>query len=53
MNLSINMTDGGMGWAATGFHDALPDRTCRIFYGSGTAAMATPATQPGVVTCES
>ena len=52
VNISINQVDLGAGWAATAWHDALTNRMCGIYYGSGSAALATPATLPGVVTCQ-
>lgn len=51
VNISINEADYGQGWAATGWHDALSGRPCGIFYGTGSAANAVPATAAGVVTC--
>lgn len=48
--LTVNEADG-TGWAATGYHEALSGRPCGIYYGSGSAANAGPATQPGVVVC--
>ena len=52
VNISINETNLGAGWAATGWHDAITNRVCGIFYGNGSAALATPATLSGVVTCQ-
>ena len=51
VNISINHVDLGQGWAATGFHDGLPDRYCGIYDGTGNGAAASPATLPGVVAC--
>ena len=48
--ITINEADG-TGWAATGAHTALMPAQCGIYFGSGTAANATPATSPGVVVC--
>jgi prepilin-type N-terminal cleavage/methylation domain-containing protein len=48
--ISINEADG-TGWSATGAHSALMPAQCGIYFGSGTAANATPATSPGVVLC--
>ncbi len=53
VNISINEVNLGQGWAATGYHDALPGRICGIFYGNASAANATPATTAGVVVCQS
>ena len=52
VNISINEVNLGRGWAATGYHDALPSRSCGIYYGDASAANATPATSPGVVICQ-
>lgn len=51
VTLTINEANLGQGWAATGFHSAVLGRQCGIYYGNGTSANATPATSPGVVTC--
>ena len=53
VNISINEVNLGQGWAATGYHDALPGRMCGIYYGNASAANATPATTPGQVVCQS
>jgi hypothetical protein len=39
------------GWAATGTHAGLTTQ-CGLFFGSASATAATPATVPGVVTCD-
>jgi len=52
VNISINEVNLGAGWAATGWHDALPGRVCGFYYGNASAANATPATSPGVVICQ-
>jgi len=52
VSLSVNEADPG-GWAATGWHDALPGRQCGIYYGSAGAGNATPATSAGIVVCQS
>jgi prepilin-type N-terminal cleavage/methylation domain-containing protein len=41
----------GTGWAATGTHSGLTTQ-CGLFFGSAAAAGASPATVPGVVTCD-
>lgn len=51
VNISINEVNGGVGWAATAYHDALPGDVCGIYYGSASAANAGPATAAGVVAC--
>ena len=51
VNLSVNQADG-RGWAATGWHDALPARNCGIFYGAASAGGAPPATVAGVIACQ-
>ena len=53
VNIFINEVNLGQGWAATGYHDALPGRICGIYYGNASAANATPATTPGQVICQS
>jgi prepilin-type N-terminal cleavage/methylation domain-containing protein len=53
VNISINEANLGRGWAATGYHDALPGRICGIYYGDASAANATPATAAGQVICQS
>ncbi len=53
VNISINEVNLGRGWAATGYHDALPGRICGIYYGDASAANATPATAAGQVICQS
>ena len=52
VNISVNQADG-RGWAATGWHDAHPDRQCGIFYGVASAGNASPATVAGVIACQS
>jgi len=51
VNIAVNQADG-RGWAATGWHDALPDRQCGIYYGVASAANASPATAAGVIACQ-
>jgi prepilin-type N-terminal cleavage/methylation domain-containing protein len=51
VNLSVNQADP-LGWAATGWHDALPGRQCGIYYGSASAGNAVPANSAGVVACQ-
>jgi len=51
VNISINEADG-FGWAATAYHDAVPDRQCGIFYGGASAANGSPATAAGNITCQ-
>ena len=52
VNIAINEANLGRGWAATGYHDALPGRICGIYYGDASAANATPATAAGQVICQ-
>ncbi len=52
VNVTINEATAGAGWAATGYHDALTARQCGIFYGSGSASNAVPATSAGAVVCQ-
>ena len=51
VNIAVTQSDG-RGWAATAFHDALPDRQCGIYYGVASAGNASPATAAGVIACE-
>lgn len=51
VTITVNQSDP-RGWAATGWHDALPDRQCGIYYGVASAGNATPATSAGVIACE-
>lgn len=51
VNITVNEASG-TGWAATGFHSALPDRSCGIYYGDASSSNAPPATLPGVVQCQ-
>ena len=49
--VTITESTLGSGWAATAGHAGLVGRQCGIFYGNGTAANATPATEAGVIAC--
>ena len=49
--VTITENNEGTGWAATATHAGLVERQCGIFYGTGTAANATPATEAGVISC--
>jgi len=51
VNITVNESDG-RGWAATGWHDALPDRQCGIYYGVASPGSAQPATAVGVIACD-
>ena len=51
VNITVTEADG-QGWAATAYHDAVPTRTCGIFYGTAAAGNAPPATTAGVITCQ-
>jgi prepilin-type N-terminal cleavage/methylation domain-containing protein len=51
VTITVNQSDG-RGWAATGWHEALPDRQCGLFYGVAVAANAQPATENGVIACD-
>ena len=51
VNITVNQSDG-RGWAATAWHDALPDRPCGIYYGVASAGNAAPATAAGVIACQ-
>ena len=51
VNIVVNEADG-RGWAATAWHDAVPDRQCGIFYGTASPANGTPATTAGLITCQ-
>ena len=59
-NLDITLTDAvtitineatGSGWAGTGTHSGLAGQQCGIYFGSASAAGATPANLPGVAVC--
>jgi len=50
VNITVNQSDP-RGWAATGWHDAIPTRQCGIYYGVASAANATPAATAGVISC--
>ncbi len=52
VNLFITEANKGMGWAATGYHDSMPSRTCGIYYGNASASNAEPATSSGTVACK-
>ena len=52
VTITINEAVAGSGWAATGYHNGLTARQCGIFYGTGSAANAVPATTPGTVVCQ-
>ncbi len=48
--ITINESDN-RGWAATGTHPGLSGENCAIYFGSASAANATPAVSPGAVYC--
>jgi len=51
-NVVISVNESGQtGWAATGTHSGLGSSQCGLFFGSAASGNATPATVPGVVTC--
>ena len=51
-NVTISINEAtGTGWAATGTHAGLAGAQCGIYYGSGSASNASPATTPGTVVC--
>jgi len=50
-NVSLVVNESSQtGWAATGTHSGLTTQ-CGLYFGSASAANATPATVPGVLTC--
>ena len=50
-NVTVSINEAtGTGWAATGTHSGLTTQ-CGFFFGSASAANATPATAPGSVLC--
>jgi prepilin-type N-terminal cleavage/methylation domain-containing protein len=50
-NVTITVNEAsGTGWAATGTHAGLTTQ-CGLYFGSASSANASPATVPGVVTC--
>lgn len=51
-NVTISVNESSQtGWAATGTHSGLGSRQCGLYFGSASSANATPATVPGVLTC--
>ena len=50
VTISVNESTG-TGRAATGSHSGLAGQQCGIYFGDASAANASPATQPGFVTC--
>lgn len=51
-NVTVSINEAtGTGWAATGTHSGLAGAQCGVFFGSASAANATPATTPGTVIC--
>ena len=52
VTVTINEATAGTGWAATGNHDGIIGSQCGIYYGTGSAANAVPATSPGIVMCQ-
>ena len=52
INIVVNEADG-RGWAAVGWHNAIPTRQCGIYYGAASAGNASPATAAGVIACQS
>ena len=50
VNITITVATN-TGWAATATHTADPSIQCGIFVGTATAASASPATDPEVVSC--
>ncbi len=51
VNITVNEATG-TGWAATGYHSALPNRSCGIYFGGASSSNAPPATLPGTVECQ-
>ena len=51
VTVSVTRVDGGRGWAAVARHARLPLMRCGVFYGSDSAADASPATVAGIVAC--
>jgi len=50
-NVTISVNQSSQtGWAATGTHSGLLTQ-CGLYFGSASSANASPATVPGVVTC--
>jgi prepilin-type N-terminal cleavage/methylation domain-containing protein len=50
VHISINESDN-TGWAVTGTHPGVPGENCAIYFGTGSAANATPAVSAGAVYC--
>ncbi len=52
-NVTVSINEAtGVGWAATGTHTGLAGEQCGIYFGAASAANASPAVQPGTVTCD-
>jgi type IV pilus assembly protein PilA len=52
-NVTVTVNEAtGTGYAATGTHSGLAGRQCGLYFGSASAAGASPALVPGVVTCD-
>lgn len=49
--VSINEATA-QGWSATATHPGVPGSQCGIYYGNAAAAGGSPATAPGMVTCD-
>ena len=52
VTITINEAVARSGWAATGTHIGLEGEQCGVFYGTGSAANAVPATSAGTVVCQ-
>ena len=51
-NVTITINEAtGQGWAATGTHSGLSGAQCGFYFGNAASSGASPATQPGTVTC--
>lgn len=51
--VTVTVTAGGAdGWSATAIHAGIPGETCAVYVGDA-GYQTDPATEPGVVTCDS
>jgi len=51
-NVTITINEAtGQGWAGTGTHSGLAGAQCGFYFGNAASSGASPATQPGTVTC--
>ena len=51
VTVTVNSANG-TGWGATAVHAGVPGKQCGIYHGNAPAADGSPASAPGVVTCD-